>query len=461
MLLQAFFPACGRAKSTMRGVPGMVGENVPARLSVQGRGPTIRSRRLTATAPLRPVLGLLLATAFFVLAWSGTALAHSYSAPEAEFVSLLNAHRQAHGLQPLMVSDILSDTCDKHNGDEARYGFFSHTTAASDWFPVGSAPWDRMRLNGYAQGGAMSEIIAAGSPLASAAAVFDAWRISSSHNSVMLGSSFRAVGVSRVYVAGSQYGYYWTADFGDYVDGTAHWLSESTTTASSTTTTALSTTTTTVPRTTTTTARITTTTTKPSQTTTTTSPTTLPASPFIDVPATHFAFGAICNVAACGIMTGFGDGFFRPEDEVKRAQVAKSLVLAIGKHTETVEARQPATFVDVPFDGAAYPNDYVEEAAALGIVQGMGGGLFKPYDNVTRAQFALMVVRAGGDALAQPPAGYSPGFTDVPVYAADAVRVACFNGLFSGTGPSVFQPHACASRAQVAKVISVLLALLH
>lgn len=465
-------------RSTKVEVPGMVNRSEPAGLTARGRGPTIHGRPLKVSALPRLVLGLLLATAAMALAWAGTALAYSYSAAEAEFVALLNAHRQAYGLQPVMVSDILSDTCAKHGSDEAKYDFFSHTTEASDWFKPGSAPWDRMRHNGYTQGGAMGEIIAVGTPLASASAVFQAWKNSPSHNAVMLGASFRVVGVARVYVTGSRFEYYWSADFGDYIDNTAHWLNGSSTNTTTTlppntTTTTVTPTTTTHPTTTVTPTTTThptttvtpttvrpTTTVKPPQTTTTSTPTTLPASPFIDVPATHFAFEAICNVAACGIMTGFQDGSFRPEDEVKRAQVAKSLVLAVGGHTEALEVRGSPTFSDVPCDGLAYPYDYVEEAAALGIVQGVGDGRFKPYDDVTRAQFALMVVRAGGDALRRPPVDYSPGFSDVPAYAAEAVRVACFNGLFSGVAPGVFGPHELASRAQVAKVISVLLVLM-
>ena len=41
-----------------------------------------------------------------------------------------------------------------------------------------------------------------------------------------------------------------------------------------------------------------------------------------------------------------------------------------------IEAAGVATFPDVPWEGVCYPFDYVEEAADLGIIKGLNGGLF-------------------------------------------------------------------------------------
>ena len=90
----------------------------------------------------------------------------------------------------------------------------------------------------------------------------------------------------------------------------------------------------------------------------------------------------------------------------------------------------------------------------LGIIKGLNGGLFGPYDAITRAQLALMLVRAGGAALATPPAGYSHGFVDVPSFAEEAVTVARYNGLLSGKTDELFDPYGAATRGQVAKMTS-------
>ena len=226
-----------------------------------------------------------------------------------------------------------------------------------------------------------------------------------------------------------------------------------------TTTTVPATTTTTAPvLTTTTTARTTTTTVAPATTTTSTpapstTTTTLPAG-FIDVPADYRFYREVMSLAEAEIIGGFPDGCFRPDDPVKRAQFAKIIMLAVGGHTDAIESAGTATFPDVPWEGVCYPFDYVEEAADLGIIKGLNGGLFGPYDNITRAQLALMLVRAGSAALTTPPAGYTHGFADVPAFADEAVSIARYNGLLSGKTDESFDPYGMATRGQVAKMTS-------
>jgi uncharacterized protein YkwD len=169
----------------------------------------------------RGLLVLLVALAV-LLTLPFAAQAVSYDAQEAAFVSLLNSYRVSQGLQPLLVSDMISEACDRHNSDMGKYDFFDHYTQGSDWFAVGATPWDRMAASGYNFSTYKGENIAAG--YSTAATVFQAWKNSSGHNANMLGANFKVLGVSLVYVSGSHYGYYWTTDFGGYVDPTAHSL---------------------------------------------------------------------------------------------------------------------------------------------------------------------------------------------------------------------------------------------
>ena len=103
----------------------------------------------------------------------------------------------------------------------AKYGFFDHyTRIGSDWFAVGASPWDRMAASGYAFNTYKGENIAAG--YHTAASVFAGWKASSGHRANMLSSDFKVLGVSLVYSSGSDYGSFWTTDFGGYADVTAH-----------------------------------------------------------------------------------------------------------------------------------------------------------------------------------------------------------------------------------------------
>jgi len=167
------------------------------------------------------LLVLLIAALVLVVGLTSEARAGvSYSAEEIAFVKLINEYRIANGLDPLLVSDRISEACDRHSSDMGKYRFFSHYTVQSDWFPVNASPWDRMAMSGYDFYTNKGENIAAGQ--SNAQDVFKAWKASPGHNANMLGASFKVIGVSLVVVPGAPYTYYWTTDFGGYVDSSAH-----------------------------------------------------------------------------------------------------------------------------------------------------------------------------------------------------------------------------------------------
>jgi len=424
-----------------------------------------------------------------------------YSAEEIAFVQLLNDYRVSNGLQPLLVSDMISEAGDRHDSDMGKYRFFDHYTKGSDWFAIGASPWDRMAASGYNYNTYKGENIAAG--YATAAAVFQGWKNSPGHNANMLGANYKVLGVSLVYVSGSPYGSYWTTDFGGYVDPTAHSIgtppsSTTTTVAPTTTTTVAPTTTTTVAPTTTTTAAPTTTTTKapttttqaptttttrrstttttkvpptttttvkiPPPTTTTTSPpqsttTTTVATPvFSDVyPNTLYA-AEIKLLAKRGIISGYGDGTFGPNRPVTRQQFAKMIVLTLGYDVSALSA---CGFKDVddrldPND-PLYPAGYVAACAAAGITVGKTPDTFGPWDNITRAQLITMVARAA--QLPDPPAGYVPPFGEFsPVHYPWAIKAAAAGVLdgLAGMGPG-FDFWVPATRAEVCLLLAGLL----
>lgn len=184
------------------------------------------------------------------------------------------------------------------------------------------------------------------------------------------------------------------------------------------------------------------------------------AGTFPDVPKDHRFAVDIERLADLGIISGMEDGHFRPENPVLRQQMAKIVVLATGLHTDTVDNEDSPTFGDVtPSLGVPYPFDYIEEAAGAGLFLG-DNGLFGPYLNITRVQLALVLVRAGGAGLDDPPAGYSTGFADTAGLSAEAqaaVAKAKFNALFDGKTATTFDPWAPATRGHICRMTSRLL----
>ena len=144
----------------------------------------------------------------------------SYDTEELQFLQLINDYRQQNGLGPLILSDTLTESSEHHSHDMAQYGFFAHNTVASSYYTAGSQPWDRMVAEGYDYNTYKGENIATGYDTAER--VFQAWRESPSHNAAMLDGHYRVIGVARLYAPSSSHHWYWTTDFGGYVDPTSH-----------------------------------------------------------------------------------------------------------------------------------------------------------------------------------------------------------------------------------------------
>ena len=101
----------------------------------------------------------------------------------------------------------------------------------------------------------------------------------------------------------------------------------------------------------------------------------------------HANRAAIEALAGMGIVNGMGDGSFRPNASLTRAELATILVRALDLAPEIVDV-----FTDVA-PGAWYA-PYVGAAYTRGLVRGVGGGLFEPDGTVTVRMTEIMLARA-------------------------------------------------------------------
>lgn len=120
-------------------------------------------------------------------------------------LELTNAERAKAGCRPLRWRPLLATVASAHSVDMATHNLFSHT--GSD----GSSPFDRMTRAGYRYSKA-AENIAAG--YATAASVVAGWMKSPGHRANILDCSLTETGVGVATRSGSDYGTYWTQDFG-------------------------------------------------------------------------------------------------------------------------------------------------------------------------------------------------------------------------------------------------------
>ena len=102
--------------------------------------------------------------------------------------------------------------------------------------------------------------------------------------------------------------------------------------------------------------------------------------------------GAVNVLSALGVVDGFTDGTYKPEQTVTRAQMAKLVVTALG--VADYATAKTSKFVDM--GAATWAIPYVEYASNLNIVNGVGNGKFNPNGLVTYEQAVTMIVRALG-----------------------------------------------------------------
>ncbi|MFC3886502.1 S-layer homology domain-containing protein [Bacillus songklensis] len=162
---------------------------------------------------------------------------------------------------------------------------------------------------------------------------------------------------------------------------------------------------------------------------------------FTDVPNSHWAYNEIQYWTELGVITGYGDGSFKPEQSLKRAHAA--LLLAKAMKLDTSHPTNP-NFSDVPTDHLYY--DAIATIANMGIVTGKQDGRFDPNGTLTRAQMAAILTRAYNLTGTIP-----QNFADVPndFWAFKEISALAANGITTGyKEDNTFRPQNAVTRAQ-------------
>ncbi|HEY3375711.1 MAG TPA: S-layer homology domain-containing protein [Candidatus Aquicultor sp.] len=157
-----------------------------------------------------------------------------------------------------------------------------------------------------------------------------------------------------------------------------------------------------------------------------------------------FAVAAISFLELRGVINGYPDGRFRPQNNVTRAEFAKMAVITRGI---TLVPAGAASFGDVPAN--YWAARYIATARAAGLIKGYPDGRFRPNNNITRAEIAAIIVRASGVATNT----NGTTFSDVPssFWAFNEIMTARNDGFLSGYTDNTFRPNNLATRAEAAQ----------
>jgi hypothetical protein len=179
---------------------------------------------------------------------------------------------------------------------------------------------------------------------------------------------------------------------------------------------------------------------------------------FDDVPYSLWAWTYIEYLTTHGVVSGYGDYTFHPNDATLRGQFAKMIVLGLNIPISS----STQDFEDVPPGSVYFP--YVEAAFHAGIIGGYpcsGPGepcgpqnrpYFRPSNSITRGQLAKMVVLAKHWTLLNPT---NPTFSDVLPGSTfyTYVETGYAHNVLAGYEDGTYRPNNVATRAQCSKLL--------
>ncbi|MFC0329669.1 asparaginase domain-containing protein [Paenibacillus sepulcri] len=181
-------------------------------------------------------------------------------------------------------------------------------------------------------------------------------------------------------------------------------------------------------------------------------PATPPVAPPVPVAlkdiAGHWAMASIEEAVAEGIVSGYSDGTFKPNQKLTRAEFAVMLINAL---------KPQGTGAELAFKDNAkikgWAADAVAQAVKAGIVSGYSDGTFKPDATITRSEMAVMIAKA---MKLDTSAGTATGFADdakIPAWAKGAVKAAKDNAIIGGRSGGMFAPNDTATRSEAVAIL--------
>ena len=147
-------------------------------------------------------------------------------------------------------------------------------------------------------------------------------------------------------------------------------------------------------------------------------------------------------------LQGYPGGLFGPDDNMTRAEAAQMFYNLLLEQ----DVASTVSFTDVAPD--AWYADAVNALASLGMVEGVGGGLFAPERTITRAEFTVIAMR-----FAYLPEGGENPFSDVAEddWFYDQVVGAVQYGWITGYPDGTFGPEDTITRAEVTATVNRML----
>ena len=175
----------------------------------------------------------------------------------------------------------------------------------------------------------------------------------------------------------------------------------------------------------------------------------IPYPVFSDIADVNWASEAITRLAEMQIVNGKGDHKFCPYDKVTRAELVKMIVLALEYETKSSFV---SSFNDVPEWAKSYVDSAFSNGIVTGYDETTFGGSDYVTRQDMAIMIYRAAVNKGIDFVSESSNVFSDS-SAIADYAKDAVHTLYNVGVINGVGTGMFSPKSTATRAEVAKII--------
>ena len=132
------------------------------------------------------------------------------------------------------------------------------------------------------------------------------------------------------------------------------------------------------------------------------------ASIYTDIDESTTCYQAVLKLNDFGIMGGYEDNIFRPDNTLTRAEAARLVISALN-YDESATDDLPSYYPDVPQD--YWANKYLTLASANNIINGDEDGNFRPEDTITYNEYIkMMMCTLGYEPVCERNGGYPKGY---------------------------------------------------
>lgn len=174
---------------------------------------------------------------------------------------------------------------------------------------------------------------------------------------------------------------------------------------------------------------------------------------FTDVPTNFWAFESITKMTKEGLMSGYRNGTFKPNDPLSREEAASLFSKMLG---DTPSIMLASSFSDITSD--RWSSLAIESVARANIISGYGDSTYRPEQYMSRQEFAVVAdkfLHYQGYRTEDPTALDTIHFSDqkfIAPWAQSSVRELALFGFINYSTTGLFNPEKYVTRAEAAEI---------